>query len=217
MNRRDFVALTPLLALGPPLLAQPAGRRNEQLPVDTVLEGILQDFRDLKDEWDTKPNQRQAVTRATESLSGVLGAHLGAHYDANVKRGLRRAIAKKGRQAFVQDQVSRLPNVRHEDYDKFLDRFEKTGFEGVFKDGQKALRKLREQNPNFQRVAYGGAATMQYDFCADLNWIINLCQWSLTLCTGIAILEPTVGGEIACGAIAMALAMYEAMRWWYGC
>ena len=56
---------------------------------------------------------------------------------------------------------------------------------------------------------------MQFDYCADLRWMISMMEAVVAIACGIALLEPTPGGEIACGAITLALGLLYAQRAWW--
>ena len=181
---------------------------------DPVLDAILADFAELKREGDAKPSARKGSARGMETLTGVLGAHLGQHYDAALKRGLRQQIRQQGRQAFVQDIVTRANKAEftHEKAAAMLERLERDGMSGVLRDIQKAMKRVRESlPPDVMQVR----ATMQYDFCADVRWMIELAEFSCALACGFAFLGPEA--VAACTASTIFLAGVMAMKWWYGC
>ena len=151
-SRRRFVTT---LAVGTPLLLLGAPSVEAQQPyTDPVLDSIISDFRDLAREWEEKPNQRRSVLRASEALTGVLAAHFGKNYDANLRRGLRRQLQRKGRQAFVQEMTAKInkADITHEKMDAAITLLERRGVEGALRDAQKALRKLRDNVAEFQQV-----------------------------------------------------------------
>lgn len=222
-SRRQFVAASlaglPLITGGAATLAAvSSASAQSNFTTDPVLDAIIADFRELKREGEEKPGQRRGVVRAAETLTGVLAAHLGQHHDAELKRGIRRQLQRKGRQALVQELSAAInkPEVTHEAIDGILTRLERDGMRGVLLDMQRAIKRLRENVPP-DYVAVRGAT--QFDFCSDLRWFIEMAEMSAALAcalaAGMAGLNP--GADAACAGTTMALALYLAMKMWYGC
>jgi hypothetical protein len=228
-SRRRFVAASlaglPVLAggtaslLGSPLTLSAAQPRVQSPPdSDPVLDAIVADFRELRREGDERPGQRRGAVRGIETLTGVLAAHLSTHYDPEMKRAIRQLLQRKGRQAFVQDLTSKVnrPEFTHDKVDAMLTRLERDGLGGVFRDIQKGIKRMRDNMPpDYLQVR----SATQYDFCADLRWIIEMAEFASALACSIAV---GMGGtnaaaDAACAGAGMALAGYLAMKWWYGC
>jgi hypothetical protein len=206
-SRRQFVASIATVPFLPQTLG--AMQRSGTAP-DEVLEQVLADLRELSAEFEAQPGSRKATMRAMESTLSVGAAHLAAHYDADFKATLRRARARRGRAALTQDIVMHAHehlnrNVSHETVDAAIARLEQRGLSGCFRDVQQTTQKVRLQAPEQIQAAASRAA--QYDFCSDLMWMISLMEAIVSVACGIAILEPTPGGEIACGALTIALGM----------
>lgn len=210
-SRRQFVAT---LATVPFLAQGTAAQRPAPLASDPVLDEILAELRELEAEFEAQPRSRKATMRAMEVALGAGAAHLAAHYDANFRSALRRRQAVAGRAALTQDIVtqaqSRNQNVTHEGVDAAITRADARGLSGVFRDVQQTIRRIRLQAPEQMQAA--GFAGVQFDYCADLNWMISMMESMTALACGIAILEPTVGGEIACGAMTLALGLLLLQR-----
>lgn len=232
-SRRQFVATSlaglPVLAggtaslFGSPSLTVDAAeqqglisKRDVQSPPysDPVLDAMLADFAELKREGDAKPSARKGSARGMETLTGVLAAHLGQHYDEALKRGLRQQLRQQGRQAFVQDIVTRANKAEftHEKVDAMLTRLERDGMSGILRDIQKSMKRVRNSlPPDVLQVR----ATMQYDFCADVRWMIEMAEFASALACGLVFLGPEAAA--ACTATSLYLAGMLAMKWWYGC
>jgi hypothetical protein len=235
-SRRRFVAASlaglPILAGGTASLfgssftlnaAEPRGLNSRpdagvQSPPhsDPVLDAIVADFRELRREGDEKPGQRRGAVRGIETLTGVLAAHLGKHYDPEIKRLIRQA--RKNRQAFVHNVVTKAnkPEFTHEKVDAMLTRLERDGLGGVFRDIQKGIRRMRDNMPpDYLQVR----SATQYDFCADLRWMIELAEFASALACSLAVGfgGANAAADAACAGAGMALAGYLAMKWWYGC
>lgn len=181
---------------------------------DPVLDAMLADFAELKREGDAKPSARKGAARGMETLTGVLAAHLGTHYDADLKRGIRLQLRQQGRQAFVHDIVTRVNKAEftHEKVAATLTRLERDGISGILRDIQKAMKRVRESlPPDVMQVR----ATMQYDFCADVRWMIEMAEFAAALACGLAFLGPEA--VAACTAASLYLAGMLALRYWYGC
>jgi hypothetical protein len=104
-------------------------------------------------------------------------------------------------------------NLSHEDIDAGLTRLEQRGLAGALREVQQTIRKVRLTAPDQFHVA--GLRTAQYDYCADLNWMIRNLEGIVQVVCAIAILEPTPGGEAACGAAGLALGLLLLQRSWY--
>lgn len=209
-SRRQFVttlAAVPFLTLGASAQRRPPGS-----PADPVLEQILENLRAQAAEFEAQPGSKKTAMRAMEATLGVGAAHLAVHYDAEFRQALRRGLARSGRAALVQDIVTRArnQNLSHEAVDAAIARVEERGLSGCFRDVQQTIRKVRLQAPDQIQAARVG--TVQFDYCSDLNWMIGLMEAAVGIACGIAILEPTVGGEIACGALTLALGLLLLQR-----
>ena len=74
------------------------------------------------------------------------------------------------------------------------------------------MKRVRESlPPDVMQVR----ATMQYDFCADVRWMIEMAEFSAALACGLAFLGPAAAA--ACTAASLYLAGMLALRYWYGC
>jgi hypothetical protein len=212
-SRRQFVSSIATV----PFLPQAATAQSRALPnaPDPVLEQIVADLRDLSAELESQPATRKATMRAMESTLGIGAAHLAAYYDAGFIATLRRRQARQGRGSLVQDIVTQSHggknhNVTHEAVDAAMTRLEQRGLSGCFRDVQQTIRKVRLQAP--EQIQAAAARVAQFDYCADLNWMINLLEGIVQIACAIAILEPTIGGEIACGALTLCLGMLLLQR-----
>ena len=205
-SRRQFVAA--LAAV--PFLPDSVITQGRSPATDPVLDQILSDLRDLSSEFEAQPGNRKATMRAMESTLGVGAAHLAARYDADFKRALGRAQSKRSsRAALIQELVDQAhgkgrTTVTFDSMDSAMTRLNDRGLSGAFRDAQQITRRLRQQAPDQIQAA---AARAQFDYCADLRWMIELMEAMVALACGIAILEPTPGGEIACGAMTLALGL----------
>lgn len=216
IGRRQFFGTTALAFAGlvPAAVSGQARGQNS----DPVLDAIIADFRELRREGDEKPGQRRGVLRATETLTGVLAAHLSARYDADVKRVIRQQLRAKGRQALVQEITTRAnkPEITHEAVDAMLAKLERGGVGGVLREIQKAIARMRgNMPPDYLQLR----SARQYDFCADLNWIIGITEMTATITCALAygMLGLNPEADAACAGLQMALALYLAMKMWYNC
>ena len=211
-SRRQFVASIATV----PFLPQFATAQPRVLPgaPDPVLAQIVADLRELSAEFEAQPGSRKTTMRAMESALGIGAAHLAANYDAGFKTALRRRAARQGRAALVQDIVvqaqKRNEHVTHETVDASITRLDQRGLAGGFRDVQQTIRRIRLQAPD--QIQHAGLRAAQFDYCADLNWMIGLMEGMVALACAIAILEPTVGGEVACGAMTLALGLLYLQR-----
>lgn len=212
-SRRQFVAS---IATVPFLVQSTAARqRPAAVAADPTFDQIIRDLRDLTAEFESQPASRKATLRAMEATLGVGAAHLGSRYDPDFQRTLRRLQRRQGRTALVQDLLNlahdnKMHNVSHDTINAALTRLEQGGLAGCWRDMQQTVRRIRLQAPDpIQAAALRGS---QFDYCADLNWMISLMEGVVAVACGIAILEPTVGGEIICGALTLALGMLLLQR-----
>lgn len=237
-SRRQFVTASlvglPMLAGGtasmlgsPPFTLNAAERQGVIQPdaavqappnVDPVLDAIVADLREVRREGDEKPGQRRGAVRATETLTGVLAAHLGKNYDPDLRRAIGQQLQRKGRQALVQEITTRAnrPEITHEKIDAMLTRLEREGVGGVLREAQRSLKRLRDNMPpDYLQVR----SATQYDFCSDLNWIIQLAEMSSAIACALAMGSAGVNAaaDAACAGTTAALAGYLAMKWWYNC
>lgn len=212
-SRRQFVASIATVPFLP--YAADAQPRTATRAPDAVLDRVLADLRELSIEIDTQPGTRKASMRAMESALGIGAAHLSAHYDADFRAALRRRLGREGRAALVQDVVTRAhagqnQNLSHETVDAAMTRLEQRGLSGAFLDVQQTIRKIRLQAP--EQIQAAGFHAVQFDYCADLMWMISMMEAVAQIACAIAILEPTVGGEVACGALGLALGLLYLQR-----
>lgn len=212
-SRRQFVASIASVPFLPyAAVAQP--RSSSRAP-DRVLDQILADLRELSAEVETQPGLRKSSMRAMESSLGIGAAHLSAHYDADFRTALRRRQRRQGRAALVQEIVDHgyrngAQNLRHETVATALTRLEERGLSGCFLDVQQTIRKVRLQAP--EQIQAASSRALQFDYCSDLIWMISMMEAVVQIACSIAILEPTVGGEIACGALGLALGLLYLQR-----
>jgi hypothetical protein len=212
-SRRQFVASIATVPFLP--YAAAAQTRAQPNAADPVLEQVIADLRELSAEFDAQPSSRKATMRAMESTLGIGAAQLAVAYDARFATAIRRRIARQGRAALVQDIVNQAHakgnhNAAHEDIESGLTRLEQRGLSGCFRDVQQTIRKVRLQAPD--QIQLASTRLRQFDYCADLNWMISMMEGIVQIACAIAILEPTVGGEIACGALGLALGLLLAQR-----
>ena len=194
-SRRQFVSASlaglPVLASGTATLVGISSRtltasaQQSNSMTDHVLDAIMADFRALRREGDEKPAQRRNILRATESLTGLLAAQLGQQYDPDLKRAIRQQLQRKGRQALVQEitAMANKPEITHEKIDAMLTWLQRDGIRGVLLDAQKGLRRMRENMPDYLQAR----STTQYDFCADLHWIISIAESAAAIACAIAV------------------------------
>ena len=225
-SRRQFVTASlaglPMLAYASPAApaalapqAAPAGQGRNIL-VDPVLEQTFATLRELAAEGEAKPSSRKASARAIEATLGIQAAHIALHYDPQLQRALRRRRARVGRAALVDEMVrsahdQKRHTVTHEQADLVLTKLEQGGFSGCLRDVQRALRAARLNAPD----AIQAAALLpgQYDFCADLRWVIDIAEQAAAIICSLAVLEPTLALEPFCAAAGLAVATYKAMQW----
>lgn len=204
-SRRHFVAsiaAVPFVSL--PVLAQ---RRAAPAAPDPVLDQVLADLRALTAELEADPRSRKGTLRAMESTLGIGAAQLAERYDADFRTAFRRRQARVGRAALTQEIVTQAHagknhTVSFDAVEAAMTRMEQVGLSGCFRDVQQTIRKVRLQAPDQIQVA---ALRVQFDYCADLVWMINMMEGVVAIACAVAILEPTPGGEAACGALTLAL------------
>jgi hypothetical protein len=224
-SRRQFVTASlaglPMLAhasaAAPATFApQAAARVQGSALVDPVLDQTVTTLRELVAEGEAKPSARKASARAIEATLGVQAAHIGLHYDSQLQRALRRRQARVGRAALIDQMVRsahdhKRHSVTHEQVDLVLTKLEQGGFAGCLRDLQRAVRAARLNAPDaVQAVAL---LPGQYDFCADLRWVIEIAEQAAAIICSLAVLEPTWALEPFCAAAGLAVAMYKAMQW----
>lgn len=226
-SRRQFVAASlaglPMLAhasttapFGPPQAAsaaKPAIRTG-----DPVLDQTLTNLRDLVAEGDADPGVRKGAARAIEATLGVHAAHVAANYDARVKRALKLCEARFGRAGFIEEVVRHARqagrhDVTHDKVDTALTLLEQHGAAGLVRDLQRAMRAARLRAPDaLQAVAWRPA---QFDFCADVGWIIELAEFAAGITCFIAFAEPTLALEPFCVAATLYVTLLKGLRAWF--
>ena len=211
-SRRQFVASIATIPFLP--LEARAQRWAPLRESDPVLEQVLASLRELSAELETQPRSRKATLRAIESTLGIGAAHLNAHYDTSFQSSLGRQQARLGRAALTQDVVAHAREsghltVTHEGIETAMTRLEQRGLSGCFRDVQDATRRTRLQAPDQMQAA---TAPAQFDYCADLRWMIEMTEMTIAIVCAIAVLEPSPGGEIACGALSLALGLLLLQR-----
>jgi hypothetical protein len=226
-SRRQFVTASlaglPMLAYATPaapaFAPQAAARvQSGSALVDPVLDQTVTTLRELVAEGEAKPASRKASARAIEATLGVQAAHIGLHYDAQLKRALRRRQARVGRAALIDEMVRsahdhKRHTVTHEQVELVLTKLETGGFSGCLRDLQRAIRATRLNAP--EAVQAAALLPGQYDFCADLRWVIEIAEQAAAIICSIAVLEPTLALEPFCAAAGLAVAAYKAMQWWW--
>lgn len=225
-SRRQFVTASlaglPMLAYAssaPAAASAPqAAGQGRNLLVDPVLEQTITTLRELVAEGEARPASRKASTRAVEATLAVQAAHIAQHYDAQLQRALRRRQGRVGRAALVDELVQsahahKRHTVTHEHVELVLGKLEKGGFSGCLRDLERSLRAARLNAPDAVQAA--ALLPGQYDFCADLRWVIEIAEQAAAIICSIAVLEPTWALEPFCAAAGLAVAMYKAMQWWY--
>jgi hypothetical protein len=219
-DRRQFVASL----AGVPLLFQlpaAAGAQRSTPPAsfsDPVLEQIIADLRELKSEVEADRAPRKQTLRAIEATLGIQAAHFSAHYDAQVRTALRRREARLGRAGLVQELLNVAHDRKQHDatyqaIDAALTRLNERGVSGVLRDVRQAIRNVRLNAPDALQPA--ALRSMQFDYCSDLRWHIELLETVSTIACAIAILEPSPLGEAGCGALLLALGLLYAQRMWW--
>lgn len=225
-SRRQFVTASlaglPMLAYAsasPAAVpaAPAASGQGKNVLVDPVLEQTIATLRELVAEGDARPASRKASARAIEATLGVQAVHVGQHYDAQLQRALRRRQARVGRAALVDELVRsahghQRHTVTHEQVDAVLTKLEQGGVSGCLRELQRALRAARLNAPDAVQAA---SLTAQFDFCADVRMAIEAATIAMEIVCAIAVLEPTLALEPFCAAMALIVAAYKAMQWWW--
>lgn len=212
-SRRQFVAAMAAVPFLPS--AGNAQGRSASISADPVLDQVLDDLRNLRTELESQPASRKSTLRAMESALGIGAAHLAVHYDADCKRALRRAQSRRSSRAALIQEIVQQARERGQDavtfdsVDNAMSRLDQYGLSGAFREVQQITRRIRLQSPDQVQAA---SARVQFDYCSDLNWMIGLMEAMVSLACAIAILEPTPGGEIACGAMTLALGLMLLQR-----
>ena len=216
-DRRQFVASL----AGVPMLLQSvtAAQRGSRAGFsDPVLEQIIADLRELKSEVEADLAPRKQTLRALETTLGIQAAHMSAHYDASVRTALGRREARLGRPGFVQELLNlahdrKQHDVTYQTLDAALNRLNQRGVSGSLRDVRQAIRNIRLNAPD--RLQPAALRAMQYDYCSDLQWQIQMMEAVVAIACGVALLEPGPFGEAACGALTLALGLLYAQRAWW--
>jgi hypothetical protein len=185
---------------------------------DAVLEQIIADLRELKAEVEADKAPRKHTLRAIETTLGIQAAHLSVHYDAHVRTALRRRLARRGRPGFVQELLNlahdrKQHDVTYQSLDAALTRVNERGVSASLRDVRQAIRNIRLHAPDGLQPA--ALRAMQFDYCSDLRWQIEMMEAVVAITCGIALLEPGPFGEAACGAVTLSLGLLYAQRAWW--
>jgi hypothetical protein len=213
-SRRQFViSIAAVPFLSQEARAQP---RSPAKSVDPVLDQIVSDLQDLTIEFEAQPRSRKATLRALESTLSVGAAHI-ANYDAPIQAALRWRQARDGRASLIDD-LAMLSRDKRRDVspaavEAAMTRLEQRGISGCFRDVQATVRKIRLQAP--EQIQAAALAPVQWDYCSDLNWQIEMLEGMVAIVCGIAMLEPTPGGEAVCGAITLLIGILYSARAWF--
>ena len=219
-DRRQFVASlagVPLLLQFPTTAA--AQRSNSRAGFsDPVLDQIITDLRELQADVEADRAPRKQTLRAIETTLGIQAAHISAHYDAHVRTALNRREARLGRAGLVQELLNiahdrKQHDVTYQTLDAALTRLNDRGISGSLRDVRQAIRNIRLNAPDgLQPAALRG---VQFDYCSDLRWQIQMLEAAVAIACGLALLEPGPLGEAACGAMTLALGLLLLQRnWW---
>ena len=219
-DRRQFVASL----AGVPLLLQFPTTAAAQRPApqagfsDPVLEQIIADLQELKAEVEADKVPRKQTLRAIETTLGIQAAHISAHYDADVRKALRDREQRLGRAGLVQELLNvaherKQHDVTYQTLDAALTRLNQRGIAGALRDVRQAIRNIRLNAPDGLLPA--ALRGLQFDYCKDLVWQIQLMETITAIACAIAVLEPTIGGEVACAAMMLALGLLYAQRMWW--
>jgi len=226
-SRRQFVAASlaglPMLAqastAAPLLPLQAAGAGKPGIGTgDPILDQTLANLRELVAEGDANPGARKQAARAIEATLGVHAAHVAATYDARVQRGLKRCEARLGRAGLIEEVVRHARqggrhDVTHDAVDTALTTLEKQGVAGSVRDLQRAVRAARLRAlDGIQAAAWRPA---QYDFCADVMWVLEIAELVAGIVCFIAFAEPTFALEPFCAAAAAYVVYVKALKWWF--
>ena len=217
-DRRQFVASlagVPLLFESATAAQRPPSRAGFS---DPVLEQILADLRELKAEVEADTAPRKHTLRAIETTLGIQAAHIAAHYDAHIRNALRRRERQVGRPTLAQELLNlahqrKQHEVTYQSVDAALTRLHERGLSGSLRDVRQAIRNIRLNAP--EGVQPAALRSMQFDYCRDLLWQIQMMESIVAITCGIALLEPGPFGEAACGAMTLALGLLYAQRAWF--
>lgn len=187
---------------------------------DPVLDHTLTTLRDLVAEGDANPGARKQCARAIEATLGVHAAHVAATYDPRVRRALKQCEARFGRAGLVEEVLRHTRqggrhDLTHEAVETGLATLEKHGVAGSVRDLQKAIRAARLSAPDALQAAAWLPA--QYDFCADIRWVLEIAELVAGIICFIAFAEPTWALEPFCAAAAAYVVYVKGLKWWYGC
>ncbi len=216
-SRRQFVAAIAAVPFTSHIAS--AQRRDQPAAADPVLEQIVAELRALGSEFEkAQPGARKSLLRAMESTLSTGASHLQANYDGRLQAVLRRRESRLGRAALVDELVqhahdARAVQVTRDAVETAMDRLARHGMSGGLRDAERTMRKIRLQAPEAIQAAALGSS--QYDYCADLIWMINNLEGMVAIVCAIAVLEPTWGGEIPCAALTLALGLLLVQRAWF--
>ena len=104
-------------------------------------------------------------------------------------------------------------DVTYQTLDAALTRLNERGISGSLRDVRQAIRNIRLNAPDGLQPA--ALRAMQYDYCSDLRWQIQMMESVVAIACGLALLEPGPFGEAACGAMTLALGLLYAQRAWW--
>ena len=203
----------PLLPMQAASAAGPAIRTG-----DPVLDQTLGNLRDLVAEGNANPGQRKQAARAIEATLGVHAAHVAATYDPRVKRALKQCEARFGRAGFIDEIMRHARQAGRHDLtpdvvDTTLTFLEQHGVAGSVRDLQRAIRAARLRAPDALQAAAWGRA--QFDFCADVSWIIELAEFVMGITCFLAFAEPGFLLEPFCAAAALYVTILKGLRAWF--
>ena len=217
-DRRQFVASlagVPLLLQFPTTAAQrPAPQAGFS---DPVLDKVNADLRELAAEFETQPANRKQTMRGIEVALGFQAAHFGTHYDARIRRSLRARETRIGRAALIQETLSfshdrKQHEVSYQAVDAALTRLEQRGISGAVRDVADTIRKIRLNAPDAVQQAAG---RVQFDYCSDLRWQIQMLTALTAIVCGVSGLEPGPFFEAACASMTLTLGLLLLQQWWY--
>jgi hypothetical protein len=216
-NRRQFVAsLATMPILLEPTFAEQAGPAPPKS--DPVIDKIAADLRELAAEFESQPAIRKQTMRGMEVALGLQAVHVGAHYDAELRRSLRAREARIGRAALIQEILAfshdrKQHEVSFQAIDAALTRLAQRGISGAVRDVADTIRKIRLNAPD--PVQQATARGVQFDYCSDLRWQIEMMTAMAATVCGVAGLEPGPFFEAACASMTLALGLLLLQQWWY--
>jgi hypothetical protein len=221
-SRRQFfgaslAGLPVIVGLGTDLFGTPkpsfASQPQSPRSADPVLESMVAELDGLRKEGDAKPSARKGIMRATEALTGAMAVHLGQHYDPQLKANIKRLGLN--RQDFVQQVATKLnnPEFTDEKVEAALKLLQRDGLQEVLLEARRVCKRVRENAPEVLQVK------MQYDYCADLRWMIDLAEMMAAIACVIAIYEggTNFAADGACGAMQLQVAVMRGFAAWFGC